>query len=161
MVTTTILQVTQFIYATQNLPYFLKYSRSKIFADEHNLCISEIIRASKLRGWAVSAKINTPRKLSVAKVNRRKNWMIAFACAFYLVYNYLVLYAVRVLHDGTNCQPPSLKDFSSVFSIYTRRWLYLMPSDEENFDAVKIFACEENFRRLIYASYTNLEIKRK
>ena len=32
------------------VPYFLKYSRSKIFAVERNLCISEIIRASKFRG---------------------------------------------------------------------------------------------------------------
>ena len=33
-----------------HIPYFLKYSRSKIFAVEHTLCISEIIRASKFRG---------------------------------------------------------------------------------------------------------------
>ena len=32
------------------VPYFLKYSRSKIFAVEHNLCISEIILTSKFRG---------------------------------------------------------------------------------------------------------------
>ena len=51
------------------LPYFLKYSRSKIFAVDRNLCSSEIIRASKFRGWVVSAKINTPRKLSIANVN--------------------------------------------------------------------------------------------
>ena len=49
-------------------PYFLKYSQSKSFTVNHNLCISEIIRTSKLRGWAVSSKINTLRKLSVAKV---------------------------------------------------------------------------------------------
>ena len=51
------------------VPYFLKYSRNKIFAVGHNLCISEIIRASKFYGLALSAKINTPRKLSIAKVN--------------------------------------------------------------------------------------------
>ena len=49
--------------------YFLKYSQSKIFALERNLCISKIIHAPKLRGWAVSTKINTPQKLSTAKVN--------------------------------------------------------------------------------------------
>ena len=35
---------------TIQLPYFLKYSRSKHFAVEHNLCISEIICGSKLAG---------------------------------------------------------------------------------------------------------------
>ena len=59
------------LYTIDNIIlYFLKYSRSKLYAVEHNLCISGIIRASKLRGSAVSAKINTPRKLSVAKVNK-------------------------------------------------------------------------------------------
>ena len=53
---------------TQGIPYFLKYSQSKIFAVEHNFCISEIIRASKFLGRAVSVKISTLRKLSIAKV---------------------------------------------------------------------------------------------
>ena len=51
------------------VPYFLKYSWSKIFGVDHNLCISEIIGASKFRRWAVSATINTPQKLSVVKIN--------------------------------------------------------------------------------------------
>ena len=45
----------------QAIPHFLKYSRGKICAVERNFCISQII--------AVSAKINTPRKVSDAKVN--------------------------------------------------------------------------------------------
>ena len=52
------------------IPYFLKYSQSKMFVFEHNLCISEII---KLCGWSVSAKIKTLWKLSVAKVNSCEN----------------------------------------------------------------------------------------
>ena len=55
-------------YILLHIPYFLRYSWSKIYAIEHNFSISEIIRASKLRGRAVRAKISTPRKLSVAKV---------------------------------------------------------------------------------------------
>ena len=51
-------------------PWSTVYSRSKIFAVERSLCISEIICASKLCRWAVSAKIYTLRKLSVAKVNK-------------------------------------------------------------------------------------------
>ena len=31
----------------QTIPYFLKYSQTKIFTVDHNLCISEIMRVSK------------------------------------------------------------------------------------------------------------------
>ena len=62
-------------------PYFLKYLRSKIFVFDHSLCTSEIICLSKFCGSPVSVKINTPRKLSIAKLTKVKriplaNWSL-------------------------------------------------------------------------------------
>ena len=52
-----------------NLSIYINTVLPEIFAVHHNLCISEMIRMSKFCGLAVSAKINTPRKLSVTKIN--------------------------------------------------------------------------------------------
>ena len=67
--TSTVMRTLCVVPNVSYVPYFLKYSPSKIFAVDWNLCISEIIRTSKFRGWVVSEKIITLQKLSVTKVN--------------------------------------------------------------------------------------------